>query len=287
MRRVATLVARGAPPEEVFAAVTEEAGRLLAADVAVLSRYDPDGTETVVGVWTSNGHPARSRSATGLPLGGRNVTHAGVPRRASRHGSTTTETLGPGRRHRPRRSASGHRSACRSASRAAVGRHDRGQPLEEPLPADTEARLAGFTELAATAIANAEARAEVTASRARIVAAADQARRRIERDLHDGAQQRLVSLALRLRAAQAAVPPELGELGAELDRAVAVAAGALDELREIARGIHPAVLAEAASARRSTRSPAAPRSRSTWRYVPTDGCPSRSRSAPTTSSPRH
>ena len=113
----------------------------------------------------------------------------------------------------------------------------------EPLSADTETRLAGFTELAATAVGNAEARAEVTASRARIVAAADQARRRIEQDLHDGAQQPLVTLALRLSAARAAVPPELGELGAELDRAAAVATGALDELREIARGIHPAVLA--------------------------------------------
>ncbi|MGH3150830.1 MAG: sensor histidine kinase [Streptosporangiaceae bacterium] len=113
-----------------------------------------------------------------------------------------------------------------------------------PLPAGTEARLAGFTELAATAVANAEARAEVTASRARIVAAADQARRRIEQDLHDGAQGSLVTLALQLRPARAAVPPELGELGAALDRAVAVVTGALDDLREIARGIHPAVLAK-------------------------------------------
>ena len=112
------------------------------------------------------------------------------------------------------------------------------------LPADTEQRLADFTELVATAIANAESQAELTTSRARIVAAADQARRRIERDLHDGAQQRLVSLALQLRAARAAVPPELGDLGADLDRAAAAAAGALDELREIARGIHPAILAE-------------------------------------------
>jgi signal transduction histidine kinase len=110
-----------------------------------------------------------------------------------------------------------------------------------PLPVGTEARLAGFTELAATAVANAEARAEVTASRARIVAAADQTRRRIEQDLHDGAQGPLVTLALQLRAAKAAAPPELG---AELDRAVAVVTGALDDLREIARGIHPAVLAK-------------------------------------------
>ena len=96
----------------------------------------------------------------------------------------------------------------------------------------------------AVSLDNAQLYAELTTSRARIVAAADQARRRIERDLHDGAQQRLVSLALQLRAAQAAVPPELGELGADLSRAAAEATGALEEVREIARGIHPAVLAE-------------------------------------------
>jgi signal transduction histidine kinase len=91
------------------------------------------------------------------------------------------------------------------------------------LPADTEARLAAFNELVGTAIANAEASAEVAATRARVIAAADQARRRIERDLHDGAQQRLVSLALQLRQAQAAVPPGLAHLAAELDRAVTAA----------------------------------------------------------------
>ena len=115
-----------------------------------------------------------------------------------------------------------------------------GSTQAEPLPAGTEARLAGFTELVTTAIANAEAQAALTASRARIVATADATRRRIERDLHDGAQQRLVSLALQLRAAQAAVPPGTGELVQQLDDMADV----LDELREIARGIHPAVLAE-------------------------------------------
>jgi signal transduction histidine kinase len=112
------------------------------------------------------------------------------------------------------------------------------------LPADTEARLAGFTELVATALANAEARAELAASRARIVAAADDTRRRIERDLHDGAQQRLVSLALQVRAAQAAVPPPLEDLTRSLDHIAVELTGVLDELREIARGIHPAVLAK-------------------------------------------
>jgi signal transduction histidine kinase len=114
----------------------------------------------------------------------------------------------------------------------------------EPLPAGTEARLAGFTELAATAIANAEAQAALTASRARIVATADATRRRIERDLHDGAQQRLVSLALDLRAAQAAAPPGAGELVQRLDGVAAGLAGVLEELREIAHGLHPAILAE-------------------------------------------
>jgi signal transduction histidine kinase len=95
----------------------------------------------------------------------------------------------------------------------------------------------------AVSLDNAHLYAELATSRARIVAAGDQTRRRIERDLHDGAQQRLVSLALQLRAARAAVPPGLGDLGARLDHAAAEATGALDELREIARGIHPAILA--------------------------------------------
>jgi signal transduction histidine kinase len=112
----------------------------------------------------------------------------------------------------------------------------------EPLPGDTETRLAGFTELVATAIANAQGRDELTASRARIVATADQTRRRIERDLHDGAQQRLVTLALQLRAAQAKVPPQLDRLNGELDRVAVGLSSTLDELREFARGIHPAIL---------------------------------------------
>ena len=94
-----------------------------------------------------------------------------------------------------------------------------------------------------TAIANAENLTELTASRARVVAAADETRRRIERDLHDGAQQRLVSLSLALQAAQAAVPPQLGELEGELERVAKGLAGVLDDLQEMARGIHPAILA--------------------------------------------
>jgi signal transduction histidine kinase len=115
---------------------------------------------------------------------------------------------------------------------------------DRPLPDDTERRLAEFTELVATAIANAQSREELAASRARLVASADATRRQIERDLHDGAQQRLVSLALQLRAAHATVPAELRELRAELSRAVGGLTSVLDDLREIAHGIHPAMLAE-------------------------------------------
>jgi signal transduction histidine kinase len=114
----------------------------------------------------------------------------------------------------------------------------------EPLPTDTESRIADFAELVATAIANAEARSALTASRARVVAAADETRRRIERDLHDGIQQRLVSLGLEFRAAQATVPPQLGELEGVLSRVAEGLASVFDELREISHGIHPAILSE-------------------------------------------
>ncbi len=114
---------------------------------------------------------------------------------------------------------------------------------EEPMPNDTETRLSRFTELVSTAIANAEAQAALSASRARIIVTADETRRRFERDLHDGAQQRFVAAAFRLRAAQAAVPPDLLELAAELDHADDELTHAMDELRDFAQGIHPTILA--------------------------------------------
>ena len=241
LRRVATLVARAAPPEEVFAAVTEEAGRLLDADHATMSRYDPDGAITVVATWSSTG--AAFPVGTRWSLGGQNL-------------HTLVFQTGQAARIDDYAGASGPvaEAAREFGLRAAVG-----VPVSvegrlwgvmivesraEPLPAGTEARLAGFTELAATAIANAEAQAALTASRARIVATADATRRRIERDLHDGAQQRLVSLALELRAAQAAAPPGGGVPVQQLDGVAAGLDDVLEELREIARGLHPAILAE-------------------------------------------
>jgi signal transduction histidine kinase len=113
--------------------------------------------------------------------------------------------------------------------------------LAEPLPPDAEARLVSFGELVATAIANADSRAQLMASRARIVAAADETRRRIERDLHDGAQQQLVTLMLDLQLVQADAPPELG---GGLSRIAERVSDVLDQVREISRGIHPALLSE-------------------------------------------
>jgi signal transduction histidine kinase len=113
-----------------------------------------------------------------------------------------------------------------------------------PLPEDTELRIGEFTQLVATAISNAETRAELAASRARVVATGDETRRRLQRDLHDGAQQRLVSLALEVRAAEATAPRELHELHTQLSQIREGLTDALDELREISRGIHPAILSE-------------------------------------------
>jgi PAS domain S-box-containing protein len=243
LRRVATLVARGVPSEEVFAAVTEEAGRLLPVDHAELGRYGPDRTITTVAAWSRTGSPFPPVGSR-WPLEGTNLStlvfETGRPARVDSHGNASGP-LGVASREAGIGSSvgtpiivEGHLWGTMSA----------GSRLEQPLPADTEARLAGFTELLATAIANAESRAALAASRARIVAAADETRRRIERDLHDGTQQRLVSLALELRLAQAAVPPSLSELDGELARIAEGLAGVLEELREISRGIHPAILSE-------------------------------------------
>jgi signal transduction histidine kinase len=242
LRRVATLVARTAPPEEVFAAVPAEAGRLHAADLAFLTRYAPDGTGAVVGTWAAPGTPPVA-VGTRLPLGGRNVTSLVFQTGRSARIDGYADTAGPFADY-----------AREAGVRASVG-----VPISvagrlwgvmimasrsEPLPADTEARLVGFTELAAAAVANAQAQAELAASRARMVAVDDAARRRIQRNLHDGAQQRLVTLSLGLQEAQAAVPPGADELAQRLEGAVTEVAGVLEEVQEIARGLHPAVLTD-------------------------------------------
>jgi signal transduction histidine kinase len=242
LRRVATLVARGAPPDEVFAAVSEEAGRLLQAGQTTMNRYEPDGTVTVVASWSRTGRavPIGARE----PLGGNNLTTiVAQTRRPARLGSYA-DASGPA-------AAVAREAGFRSAIGTPIivqgrlwGVMAAASIDEHTLAPATEARLASFTELVATAVSNAESLAELRASRARVVATADETRRQIERDLHDGAQQRLVSLALALRTAQGTVPAGLGDLDADLARVADGLVNVLDDLREMARGIHPAILAE-------------------------------------------
>jgi signal transduction histidine kinase len=239
LRRVATLVAAGAAPEEAFAAVADEAGRLFLVDVASLYRYEADGTATIVA-------SAGGRFTVGarLKLAGKNSTTLVYQTgRAARMESydDTSGPLGTDARKRGIRSSVGMPVMVEGRLWGMLGV---GTSTEQPLPPDTEPRLASFAELVATAIANAESRSELAASRRRIVAASDQARRRIERDLHDGTQQRLVSLGLTARAAEADVAAGRGDLQAELSRIAGGLADAVAELQELSRGIHPAVLSE-------------------------------------------
>jgi signal transduction histidine kinase len=240
LRRVATLVAQAASPAEVLTAVTGEAGRLLRTDYATMNRYDPDGTITVVAAWSSAG--AAFPVGVTARLGGRNMqamvfqTHR--PARIDDYAVVSGQLAEAAREF-------GIRAAV--GVPVSVGGRLWGIMLVGsrvgPLPAGTEAQLAGFTELAATAIANAEAQTALTASCARIVATADATRRQIERNLHDGVQQRLVSLALDLRAAESDAAGT-GDLAQQLDRVAVGLDGVLEDLREIARGLHPAILAD-------------------------------------------
>jgi GAF domain-containing protein len=241
LRRVATLVAEGATPQRVFDGVRDEVARVFNTPLSVLLRYDANGTATVLA--TSDGYLGpigRSWPVVGDGSAIARVCRTGLPARAD-YTRAAQGSIPAAARAVGARSAVGVPVVVDGTlwGVMAVGSRE-----TEPLPADFETRLAKFTELLATAIANAEGRGELEASRARIVATADATRRKIERDLHDGAQQRLVSLSLQLRAAEAAVPPELGGLRVELSQVVEGQTGVLEELREIAQGIHPATLAE-------------------------------------------
>jgi signal transduction histidine kinase len=241
LRRVATLVARGTPPEELFAAVTEEVGRLLSVDLASMGRYESDGALAFVAAWGRAGEhfPVGSRRMLGGKNLGTIVFETGRSARIDNYADWSSGPIGVA----ARKAGIGSSLATPIIVEGRVwGVISAGSILKQPLPADTEARLTSFTELVATAIANAESRADLAASRTRIVAAADETRRRIERDLHDGTQQQLVSLMLKLRAAEAREPSEVGELRAQLARTAQGLAGVLEELREISRGIHPAIL---------------------------------------------
>ena len=245
LRRVATLVARGAAPIEIVAAVAEETGRLVSIDGTRILRYEADGTATMVAGWSrSVAVPAELEVGARLELAGESVSalvlRTGRPARIDSY----ADAAGP-------LSQSLQQAGVRSAVGVPIivegrlwGAMTAGSTGPDPLPPETELRLAEFTALVATAIANAASSAELMASRARIVAAADEARKRIERDLRDGIEQRLISVGLTLRATQATVPAQLGQVQGALSRAAEGLASLSDELREICHGIHPAILSE-------------------------------------------
>jgi signal transduction histidine kinase len=244
LRRVATLVAQGVPPEQVFAAVLEEIGRLLLVNVAGIIRYDPDGMFTYVAAWgkaVDYVPPVGSRWMLGGHNLGTLVFETGRPARLDHYVDSSSGPASYVVRKVGYDTAVGAPVIVEGRLWGLIGASS---TLGQPLPPDTEARLASFTELVATAIANADSRAELMASRRRIVAASDEARRRIERDLHDGTQQRLVSLGLAARIAEADAAAGQGDPRAELARIAAGLADAVAELQELSRGIHPAVLSE-------------------------------------------
>jgi signal transduction histidine kinase len=240
LRRVATLVAQGVQPTEVFAAVSEEVGRLFGSNAGV-SRFESEGSAmVVVGV-------------------GKNLDEDVVGRRWELDDSMpATSVYRTGRSARVEAMKSSSLSGPYAeavqrlglvsivASPIVVERRRWGvitvASTDQPLPPGVEERLEKFTELVATAIANADSRSELSASSRRIVAASDEARRRIERDLHDGTQQRLISLGMAVRAAEADVPPGNSDLSDRLSQIATGLADAFADLQELSRGIHPAVL---------------------------------------------
>jgi PAS domain S-box-containing protein len=240
LRRVAILVAEGASASHVFSAVAREVAGVIRMPVVGVHRYETDGTFTMVGIagdttlTVGSRWPVEDEGLAGM------IRASGRPARKDDY-STMPGPLGAALRD------------DRMASRVGVpivvdgnvwGFMVAGGRPGEPIPASTEEHLARFTELVATAASNATIRADLIASRARVVGAADETRRRIERDLHDGAQQQLVTLALGLRAAEGRVPAGLGDLRAEVGRFADRLTSVIEELREMSRGIHPAILTE-------------------------------------------
>jgi signal transduction histidine kinase len=245
LRRVATLVARGTPPSEVFDAVADEMRRCINAMTAGLWRFETSGELTLLA-----GAAADPALLAKWPVGTRTrvegntlastVQRTGQPARMDDYENVTGSVAERVREVGVRASAGVPIIADgRLWGLAAVGSINPG-----PLPPDTEARMADFADLVATSIANAATRDELLASRARIVAAGDDARRRLERDLHDGAQQWLVALSLELRAAEARVPDELLPLKEQIAGLVTTAAAVSAEVQEISRGLHPAILSK-------------------------------------------
>ena len=240
LRRVALLVAGGATSPEVFAGIAREVAQLLDVALVVIWRNEPDGPSTVAGAWGDQPHPFEAGSIwpveehTAAAL----LPEIGRPARIDDFGAiggVITDAL----------AAAGIRSGTGAAivvDGRVWGVMGVGVAASAPLRDDIEDRLLEFTELVATAIANTEARSELAASRARIVAAADEERRRVVRDLHDGAQQRLIHTIITLQMARSGAQAASEDLPALLSQALENAERATAELRELAHGILPAVL---------------------------------------------
>ncbi len=241
LRRVATLVAAEVNPERVFTAVSEECARVLEVNASAVMRYNDDGTSTIVGRHNRDNIdvsligetlPANEHSAVGR------VRATGVPARVDDWGGLEGELAETIFRVGYRSSAAAP-IVVAGALWGAVA-----ITSEDPLPPDAENRLGTFAELVSLAVASAQARADLVASRARLVEAGDEQRRRLERNLHDGAQQHLVSVALTLRVARAKVGADPEATARLLDEAARELDTGLEALREIARGLHPAILGE-------------------------------------------
>jgi signal transduction histidine kinase len=242
LRRVATLVARGVPPDQLVSAVTREVGLVSGADLARMERYEADGTVTGVAAWSRGDE--QLAVGTRFTLEGASIAALVLQTRGPVRVDSFDEASGPiaqEARELGIRSSVGCPIVVAGRLWGVIAASSRS---DVPFPAETEIQMSEFTELVATAIANAQNQAELRASRARIVAASDLTRRRIERDLHDGVQQRLVSLTLGLRAAASAIPAGLDDIEEEIAQVASGLGGVQDDLREISRGIHPAILAE-------------------------------------------
>jgi signal transduction histidine kinase len=241
LRNLAMLVAHGALPSEVFHAVAREMAQVLGTQHTVIVQYEPDGGAVMAaGTWNYEQLvPAGTRFEIEEGTVSELVFRTRAPGRVN--GYQGDGTLSNTLRERGVFSSVG----CPIMVRGDLwGVAIASASTPEPLPADTEERMLAFTELAATAVANAQSHSDLVASRARMAAAADQTRRRIERDLHDGTQQQLVAIGLEIRSTEAGIPPELDQTRQRLSEIARDVDSALAELQEISRGLHPAILAK-------------------------------------------
>jgi signal transduction histidine kinase len=242
LRRVATLVADQAGADDIFTAVAEEITRLLRANMGGVARYGSDQSLTLVAEWHGEGGglPVGMRLELGNDIERLKGLWSGRPVRLTNYEGMSDLVVGLARELGIHSTV----GAPILVDGAVWGSIFVNTTKPEPFPDDTESRILGFAQLAATAISNAVSRSQLAASRARVVAAADETRRRIERDLHDGIQQRLVSLALELHFSEEGMPSHQIEAKRTVARVADGLTDALDEVRELARGIHPAILSE-------------------------------------------